>query len=42
VPFTGTLGRRTFKPGRYQVIARARDSAKQPSERVRAKFKIKR
>jgi hypothetical protein len=42
VPFTGTLGKRTFKPGRYRVIARARDSAKQPSQRKRARFTIKR
>ena len=41
VPFTGTLGNRTFSPGRYLLIARARDSANQPSERVSAKFRIK-
>jgi len=40
VYFTGTLGKRTFSPGRYTLIARARDSANQPSERVTAKFRI--
>ena len=40
VPFTGTLGKRTFKSGRYVVIARAFDSADQRSERVSAKFRI--
>ncbi|MFN8152256.1 MAG: PKD domain-containing protein [Solirubrobacterales bacterium] len=40
VPFTGTLGKKTFKPGRYVVIARAVDSANQRSERVTAKFAI--
>jgi virginiamycin B lyase len=41
VPFTATLGGRTFSPGRYTLIARARDSANQPSERVTAHFQIK-
>ncbi len=40
VPFTATLGQRTFSPGRYRLIARARDSANQPSKRVTAKFRI--
>ena len=41
VSFTATLGKRTFSPGRYLLIARARDSADQASERVSAKFRIK-
>lgn len=40
VPFSGTF-RRTLKPGRYQVIARATDSAGQRSEKARAKFSVK-
>ena len=40
VPFTATLGDRTFKPGKYVLIARAHDSADQPSDRVQAEFKI--
>jgi DNA-binding beta-propeller fold protein YncE len=40
VSFTATLGKRTFAPGRYVLIARARDDAGQPSERATAKFEI--
>jgi DNA-binding beta-propeller fold protein YncE len=40
VPFTATLGNRTFAPGKYLVIARARDSADQLSDRVQAKFTV--
>lgn len=40
VDFTGTLGKKTFKPGRYVVIARAVDSGDQRSDRVTAKFAI--
>ena len=40
VAFTATLGKRTFSPGRYKLIARARDSAHQASERVTAKFRL--
>ena len=41
VPFTATLGKRTFSPGRYTLTARARDSANQPSERLTARFRIR-
>ena len=41
VPFTGTLGNHTFRPGRYLLIARAVDSADQRSEKVAARFRIK-
>jgi hypothetical protein len=40
IPFTGTLDKRTFESNRYQVIARATDSAGQKSQRVKAKFTI--
>ena len=40
ISFTATLGNRTFTPGDYRLIARARDDAGQPSERVVAKFQI--
>jgi hypothetical protein len=40
VPFSGTLGDFTFAPGRYRLTARARDSFKQPSERVATIFRI--
>jgi len=40
VGFTGTLGGRTFRPGRYSLIARARDAGGQASKRVRADFRI--
>ena len=40
VPFTGTLGSRTFKPGRYRVIARAQDGTGQRSEKASASFRI--
>jgi hypothetical protein len=39
VLFTGTF-RKTLKPGRYQVIARAKDSIGQRSEKARAKFRL--
>ena len=39
VPFGSTF-RKRLKPGRYQVIARATDSAGQRSERARAKFRV--
>jgi YVTN family beta-propeller protein len=41
VPFTGTLGGRTFRPGRYQVIARARAELGPPSERARTRFTVR-
>ena len=40
IPFSGTF-RKTLKPGRYQVIARATDSAGQRSKRARTKFRVK-
>ncbi len=40
VPFTGKLGKAAFKARRYKLIARARDSAGQRSERVSAAFRI--
>jgi hypothetical protein len=40
VDFTGTLGKRTLKPGDFRLIARARDSGGQASERVRTRFEI--
>jgi hypothetical protein len=40
IPFTGTLGNFTFKPRHYTLTARARDSSKQPSERVSTGFRI--
>lgn len=40
LPFSGTF-RRTLKPGRYQVIARATDSTGQTSEKARAKFSVR-
>jgi hypothetical protein len=40
VPFTGRLGKAAFKPRRYKLIARARDSAGQRSARVDAAFRI--
>lgn len=40
LPFSGTF-RRTLKPGRYQVIARATDSTGQRSEKARAKFSVR-
>jgi hypothetical protein len=39
--FTATLGKRTFSAGKYLLIARARDSTGQASERVTAKFRVK-
>jgi hypothetical protein len=41
VPFTGTLGGRTFAPGRYQLIARATDAGGLRSGRVRTTFRIR-
>ncbi len=41
VPFTGTLGGRTFAPGRYVLVVRARDGELK-SERVRTGFRIER
>ncbi len=40
VPFTGKLGKLKLKPRRYTLTARARDSAKQASERVSTGFQI--
>jgi hypothetical protein len=40
IRFTGTLGKRTFKPGKYKIVARARDSAGQKSEKVAANFRV--
>jgi Bacterial Ig-like domain/Bacterial Ig domain len=40
VAFTGTLGKRTFAPGRYVLTARARDSAGQASSRVTTGFRV--
>ena len=40
VPFTGTLGSRSFKPGRYRVVARAEDGTGQHSEKASAGFRI--
>jgi len=40
VPFTGSLGGRTFAPGRYVLIARARDGGGLKSDRMQARFKI--
>lgn len=40
VPFSGRLGGFTFRPGRYRLTARARDSLKQPSQRVATSFRI--
>lgn len=40
VPFSGTIGGFTLKPGRYRLTARARDSLKQPSARVETTFRI--
>jgi hypothetical protein len=40
VPFSGTIGDFTLRPGRYRLTARARDSLKQPSERVTTTFRI--
>jgi hypothetical protein len=40
VPFTGKLGKAAFKPRRYKLIARARDSAGQRSARAKAAFRI--
>ena len=40
IPFTATLGERTFAPGKYRLIARARDSGGQRSKRVVARFQI--
>jgi hypothetical protein len=39
--FTGTIGAHTLRPGRYRLIARARDSIKQPSARVSTRFRIR-
>jgi hypothetical protein len=40
IPFSGRLGSFTFRPGRYRLTARARDSLKQPSQRVATTFRI--
>jgi hypothetical protein len=40
VDFSGTLGKRTFEPGRYVLTGRARDSADQASDRLTTGFKI--
>lgn len=40
VPFSGTIGDLTLRPGRYRLTARARDSLKQPSQRVTTTFRI--
>jgi len=39
IPFSATF-RKRLKPGRYQVIAVATDSAGQRSEKARAKFRV--
>jgi hypothetical protein len=40
IAFTGTLGKRTFAPGKYVLTARARDSAGQASSRATTTFSI--
>ena len=41
VPFNGTIGNFTLRPGRYTLTARARNAIKQASDRVSTTFRIR-